>query len=401
MSAFAALVGFVAFSRRCLSAFYPLEFWGLELIRVKDQPFGLFGWQGIIPTKTAKMSGDACELMTDKLIDIKEVFGRLDATEFGKVMEIGLVDVMDDVITTTFSKHVPGVWKMLPEGVKEEIVIKSVEECPVFLKGLMEDVKEHILDIFDLKAMVIEKCCANKQLMINVFQSCGTEEFKFIERSGFYFGFLFGMVQMTVYMFYTASWVLPAFGFLVGVATNWIALKIIFEPIEKKKICCGKCFEFQGLFLRRQDVVSEIFAKVNVEEILTSANMWEAILTGPKSSNFYELLRAHTVIFAENMAGGFKPLVVAAVGKQKFEDIKQDIGDRTVTELPNVIHFSYDYTEKALDLQSTICKAMKNLTSAEFEGVLHPVFEEDELKLIIVGGVLGLGVGFVQNYALF
>jgi hypothetical protein len=33
--------------------------------------------------------------------------------------------------------------------------------------------------------------------------------------------------------------------------------------------------------------------------------------------------------------------------------------------------------------------------------VLHPVFEEDELKLILVGALLGAGVGFFQLYVLF
>ena len=32
----------------------------------------------------------------------------------------------------------------------------------------------------------------------------------------------------------------------------------------------------------------------------------------------------------------------------------------------------------------------QSLPSAEFEGVLHPVFEEDEWKLIAVGGLLGI-----------
>ena len=38
----------------------------------------------------------------------------------------------------------------------------------------------------------------------------------------------------------------------------------------------------------------------------------------------------------------------------------------------------------------------QSLPSAEFEGVLHPVFEEDEWKLIAVGGLLGMWVGIFQ-----
>lgn len=46
-------------------------------------------------------------------------------------------------------------------------------------------------------------------------------------------------------------------------------------------------------------------------------------------------------------------------------------------------------------------QAMQALSSAEFEGVLHPVFEEDEWKLILVGGALGAAVGVFQLYVLF
>ncbi|KAJ1623961.1 hypothetical protein T492DRAFT_1051466, partial [Pavlovales sp. CCMP2436] len=39
---------------------------------------------------------------------------------------------------------------------------------------------------------------------------------------------------------------------------------------------------------------------------------------------------------------------------------------------------------------------MKQLSVAEFEQVLHPIFQEDELTLVVVGGVLGLIVGYAQ-----
>jgi hypothetical protein len=35
--------------------------------------------------------------------------------------------------------------------------------------------------------------------------------------------------------------------------------------------------------------VSAIFASVNTKQILTTENMWTAILTGPRKKNFYEV----------------------------------------------------------------------------------------------------------------
>ena len=42
----------------------------------------------------------------------------------------------------------------------------------------------------------------------------------------------------------------------------------------------------------------------------------------------------------------------------------------------------------------------EGLTPDEFEGVLHPVFE-DEIKLIVIGGCLGALVGLAQYLLIF
>ena len=38
----------------------------------------------------------------------------------------------------------------------------------------------------------------------------------------------------------------------------------------------------------------------------------------------------------------------------------------------------YELTEESLSLEETMVEEMAKLSSAEFERVLHPVFEEDE-----------------------
>ena len=317
-------------------------------------------------------------------------------------MEPGLITLMDKIINETAAEYMPTVWEYLPTKVRDECVLKALEESPKFLNAFMTDVKEHIEDVFDLKTMVVTKLVENKQLLNDVFQKCGDKELVFVANSGFYFGFLFGLCQMVGWYFYDGGWLLPVCGFVVGYLTNWIALKIIFEPIAPTPIFCGLCGpKFQGLFLTRQDAVSQVFGEINAKEILNTPALWEAILTGPRKQNFLALLRAHAIIFTENLAGGMKPLVVATLGADKFKKMKEDIAVKTMEQLPSIIHHSYEYTDEALQMQRTLTEAMKKLSSAEFEGVLHPVFEEDELKLILVGAALGLGVGLFQLYIMF
>ena len=378
--------------------FRPIEFFGLELFRIKDQPWGLFGWQGIIPTKAEKMATICFELMTTKLLDVHEIFNRLQPDKFSEVMEDGLLLLMDSIINEVADEYMPNVWRKLPQDVKNEVVVMADNASGEFLSAFMADMQENIDDVLDIKEMTVRACVNNKPLVNKIFQECGDKEFAFIRISGLYFGFLFGCFQMALWFFYNGSWILPVFGFLVGWATNYVALKIIFWPLEPRKI---GCFTMQGLFMKRQKEVSETFARVNCVEILHTRAIWDTILTGPLHKNFFAMLRAHSIVFTENMVGGLKPIAIAALGAQKFAMMKEDIAAKIAVKLPTIIDQSYEYMTEALDMERTIREKMSALSPADFEGVLHPAFEEDETTLIFVGGVLGCIVGVIQLYALF
>mmetsp|Transcript_3502 Transcript_3502/g.10078 ORF Transcript_3502/g.10078 Transcript_3502/m.10078 type:complete len:415 (-) Transcript_3502:183-1427(-) len=393
--------GFIGYATNVVAlkmTFEPVEFVGIPLVRFEDQPFGLFGWQGIIPAKAAKMAAKSVDLMTEKLIDVKEVFSRLDPATFTSVIEPGMLQMMNEIINETSRELMPTVWEFLPVSVREEVVLRAMEESPAFLSDFMEDVKENIYKVFDIKHMVVENMRKRKELLNYVFQEVGAKEFVFIERSGFYFGFIFGLIQAAVWYFYQGVWVLPVGGFIVGYATNAIALKVIFEPIDPVRICG---VTFHGLFLRRQQEVSAQFAKINSDEILTPEAMWTSILAGPKKEAFTAMLTKHTEKFVDNLAGGLKPLVLMYTGAEEFHRLKQRIALRTMAQLPEHIHLTYDYTKEALDMERTLREAMQALSYQDFEGVLHPVFQEDELKLILVGAALGAAVGVFQLMVLF
>ena len=81
--------------------------------------------------------------------------------------------------------------------------------------------------------------------------------------------------------------------------------------------------------------------------------------------------------------------------------MKEDIAQKVIAKIPSVIDASYEYTQEALDMETTIREKMAELPATEFEGVLHPAFEEDEIQLIALGGVLGALVGILQIFTLF
>ena len=57
----------------------------------------------------------------------------------------------------------------------------------------------------------------------------------------------------------------------------------------------------------------------------------------------------------------------------------------------------HEYIDKTLNLQESLRISMEGMTTDQFERVLHPIFEEDELTLIIAGAILGLVAGLIQQ----
>jgi uncharacterized membrane protein YheB (UPF0754 family) len=394
----AAFVGYVTNVVALHMTFYPIEYYGYNFYRYRDEPWGLFGWQGIIPSKAEKMATISFDLFTKKLFNMKEIFMRLNPVRFSEVMSDSLLLMMDSIINEVATEYIPSIWEKLPQAVKDDIIVLADHEGETFLAEFMKDMQDHVDDVVDIKHMTVQACCSNKNLIVQIFQECGDKEFVFIRRSGFYFGFLLGIIQMLIWFVYDAAWTLPAAGFLVGWATNYIALKVIFQPLQPRKFLC---WTLQGIFIRRQKEVSAVFARVVITEILHVKGIWEAIFTGPLSNNFFAMLRAHTLVFTEKMIAEIKPIAIASLGAEQFACMKEDIAQKVIDKLPSIIDRSYAYTQEALDMERTVREKMQQLSPADFEGVLHPAFEEDEIELIALGGVLGALVGVIQLFTLF
>ncbi len=199
---------------------------------------------------------------------------------------------------------------------------------------------------------------------------------------------------MALWIFYELPWTLAAGGAVVGYLTNWIALKLIFEPVEPTQM--GP-FLVQGQFLKRQHEVSAEFADCMTEELLSSKTLWGDILNGKGAARFGELLHARMRTLmggaASVLYGGSRPTEYAG---EMWGQLERRATSRTLELLPAELPRIHPYVDSTLALRDTLKDSLRRLSPQEFEQVLHPVFQEDELTLILVGAVLGLGAGYLQ-----
>ncbi len=383
-----AFVGWITNLIAIKMTFYPIEFKGLRP----------FGWQGIIPSKAKKMAETAVDLWTGKLINIEEEFARVEPQEVAKEMTPSIDRLSRQIIDEVMEAQAPRLWKSTPTLIKENVYREIREELPEVVKEIMKDVKSNFKSLLDLKELAVSALTQNKRLLNMVFLNCGKQEFRFIERSGLYFGFAFGLVQMAIWYFFPLWWTLPVAGILVGYFTNYLALNLIFRPLNPINI--GK-LTIQGMFIKRQHEVSLEYSNIVASKIITVENIFEYIIRGPGAENMYRIVQNHIQKTIEHTAGTAKEIIESVSGSKMFEYIRNIASFRFMQELPQNIRSVFGYTEETLNLKDVLFKKMDQLSPVEFEAFLRPVFKEDEMTLILVGAALGGLAGFLQFFIVF
>jgi len=155
-------------------------------------------------------------------------------------------------------------------------------------------------------------------------------------------------------------------------------------------------FTVQGMFLKRQQQVATDYADLISKQLLTPANMMEELFRGQMSDRIMDLVHKNVKRMVDEQAGIAKPLVVYALGGDRYIEMKEVIAEKILSKLPETMKHMEAYAADAMDIRNTLVERMRKLTPEEFEGMLRPAFQEDEKTLIIVGGVLGVVVGEMQ-----
>jgi len=381
-----AIIGYVTKVVAIRMMFQPIEFFGIK-------PW--FGWQGIIPRNAERMAGISVDSMTSHLITVREVFNRLDPERVAGELEAPMTEAMERITHEIAERYQPGLWNALPEFVRRRIISRVQADMPQTVAQIMEELRKRIDYLFDLKAMVVGNLVRDKRLLNRIFWETGRQEFKFFGTAGFYFGFGIGVVQMITWVFYKEPWILPTFGLFVGFASDWLALQMLFRPLRARRIFGLKV---QGLFLQRQQEVAHDYGNLIADQILTPAKFWEAVLCGPLSDRLFEVVQRNVKLAVDEQAGAARPLVALMIGSKKYNEMKLAVAEALMRELPAALQSVNGYAEDAMDIRNTLITKMRAMTPEQFEGMLRPVFKQDEWLLITVGAVLGFLVGELQVF---
>lgn len=381
------VAAFVGWSTKIVALemiYRPLEFKGI----------GPIGWQGIVPRRAGKVGSKTIELLTANLLKPEDLLDRVDAGEAVEALRGPLIEAVDEIARDLSEQIRPGLWDSLPEAGRRAVRDRIQSQAPRIVENMLVEMKSDLSRYVDLQFLAVTTLVRNKEKLVKLMRSVSDEAMAFVRRSGIVFGLGIGLVQMVAWALFKNPWIMPAFGFAVGFISDYIALNMLFRPVQPKKIL--GFIPFQGLLHAQRDKITRDYAKILAEDLFSPEILLDGVLKGPGSDKLFALVGKEVDAAIDAQTGIARPLVVLAVGTERYRMLKDSVVRMVLERLPTTLVQAQDYAVQVIDLENTIVDKMNQLTNEQYESILRPVFKDDEPLMVAVGAVLGGLVGEIQ-----
>ncbi len=363
--------------------FHPLDFIGYKPLYL--------GWQGVIPRKTNKMASIVVDKTLVKLGSLDEVFREMEPEKIAAHVSEAVLSRIEELTDEIVSERHAILWENLPMVVKNQVYSRMRRQIPEIMDNLVQAISANIDDLMDIKDMVIRQLNTERGMMVRVFKEVGSKEIRFIVNASFWIGLGFGLLQMVLWYFFPWHWGLPLYAAVLGAATNWLALTMVFRPLHPIKI--GP-WSLQGVFLKRQDEVADHFARLTTIEMLSVRHLMTEILMGPRAHRTKQLIKKHMSPLLNS--GIIRTTAQLTIGPQGYVDLKETIADKAIHMTMEPISQPAFNRDRAKIIEKIFSERMRALTSVEFQDLLRPAFQEDEWIFVVLGLVTGLIAGLIQ-----
>ncbi len=404
---FTGVIGYITNWTGVLMLFQPMRFHGvrvpgLRLLypflprRVQVIPAithdGRFGWQGIIPSRVSKMASISVDKALLKVGSIGDFYREFEPDKIADHIAATARGEIRDVVERIMEREHPRLWQDLPPLMRSAVHARIQQRLPVIVRGLTDQLGEHIEDLIDAKLLVIRHFEQHPELMNDMLREVGRKELRFMQNFGFYFGFPMGVVLVFVLEVLPQWWVLPLGGAVIGWVANWIGIKLIFEPVFPRRV--GPVL-LHGLFLRRQPEVSDVMARIISDDVINMRNVGDELLHGPRSDRTRRLLEDSLRPAIDSAVGYARSAVRVGMGTERYDRIRDAVASEAV-EFASAFGDTEFGRQQSARINRFVARQMRQLRYDEFNELLRSAIKQDEWLLFVHGGVLGVGAGLIH-----
>ena len=186
--------------------------------------------------------------------------------------------------------------------------------------------------------------------------------------------------------------VFPLVGALIGYATNWLAVKMLFRP---RQPWGAGVLKFQGVVPRRQEALADSISETVQDELISPEDVAELVQKIATSEDVRQKLQSKVDALIAEQLQSLGPMASFLPG-DLVDRIKLRIEQELFSFVEEMGHDLHGVLGSKLDVKGKVRERIMNFELDQMEQLVLKVARKELRHIEILGGFLGLAVGLVE-----
>ncbi len=183
---------------------------------------------------------------------------------------------------------------------------------------------------------------------------------------------------------------IPLISALIGYITNVVAVKMLFWPRQPVNLVF---FQLYGVLPKRRAEIASSLGQLVEEQLLSIDDLFDRINT----PDVREKIINHLVVLLRDRLNAMLPRIIPARVVQVIsETLEKILRQEAENMVHQIIEYGRDYLTRDIQISKIVEDKVNAFDLKQLEDMIYGV-SSPELRFIeILGGIMGLLIGFVQ-----
>ncbi|MEE2948013.1 MAG: DUF445 family protein [Verrucomicrobiota bacterium] len=188
-------------------------------------------------------------------------------------------------------------------------------------------------------------------------------------------------------------YLLPVIAAVIGWATNYLAVRMLFHPREEKRILG---LRIQGVFPKRQQALAEKLGQLVARELFSMEDVRQHLQGAEFIEHVTKVIGEKVEDFLQNNLSEAIPMASMFLGSDMVDKIKHSLVDCLARAVPELGEMFIGHLEKNMDVELVVREKVAAFSSDKLEEMLLGIMRREFRFIEGVGAVLGFVIGLVQ-----
>lgn len=185
--------------------------------------------------------------------------------------------------------------------------------------------------------------------------------------------------------------VLPLVGGLIGWLTNYFAIRLLFRPLQPVKLPFLN-INLQGLIPKRRSQIAEKIGQVVAEQLIPMDEVWSNLDMPRMQKEVDRLTREIVGNWCDERLG----LLPGRIKHYCSNYLRESVAAEVSANFPQITQKLLARVNDQVDVRRLVEDKINNLSLVDVESLVLDVARRELKQIELLGGVLGLLIGFVQ-----